>query len=641
MSIKMWNGPTSGWIDGNVTVSPGGTGALVQGTVKMWPWIGAETPGGENVVSGLRYPVYAANRFGREEWPGNTAVAANQLFTSEVLAGNADRIVGTCDVRTLPGTTGAASLALTYNELPAGVSTAAQWATGAQDSPIVGGASAPNSFWDNATYPSQSVAKQWVGKRVIVVRTMDTTAAANLQTWIADNDAGIHMLAASSDISVCESFASSGQKCLYETVNGYPGDGTHPSVETLTTTHNVYGILIPAGEVNQQIVSQCALYGLYVWSYVAASYDAAVALANLGVHGIYTNTPSSVANLPLPQYPDVPPPDPDPGPDPDPEPPPPPTGAPANIGTWFGYGNDTGKTPNGIDGQMGRGLRAPGVVRHFTGSGTAEGLSSNVLGSGYNLWVSWKPGADTGMKNPGSWVPNSISYLKSRVGKSVACFMTVWHEPEGTSDRGSNSLSQWIVLWQNAQAALWDACAQARLEGYKFYVAPIICDWTFTDTSKGSAQQWYSSNFVKYDLMGFDVYPVGQKASGSNMIARLAMNSDYNVKPYADNNRRDTYNYNRRCAELARLRNRPWGSGETGLIRGKELGGDSLYKYSKAQRAQRFRDIGLDVLSLPNPPRLWCWYSHGGCAIVDEPDNESIAAWNETLRTNPTTVPRP
>lgn len=626
MPIRMWNG--SGWSDGTVRVwNAAGAGSWVDGTVKVYPWVGAE-----NLIDNLRYPIFAGNRFGKDEFPGNTVYAANSLFAIEDLQANLSRIAGACDVSKLSGESGNNSLVLSY--AAPGVTTASAWAATTVASPV-GGTAQPASFWDNSNYPNQSVGQLWAGRQVLVARARSSAAATILAAWITSKGAEQNVILVTDVYADAVTHAAAGVKVLFEVNSGYPGDGTVAAPDTLFG-QDVYGVLMPASATNATLVNNVRFEGLRFWTYTADTPAVASAFAAMGVEGIYTNLPTTVASVPLP-------------PNPDPEPPEGTGGGggggtppPVNRGTWFGYGA-TSPGASSISGMISKGLRAPRCVRAFTGSTTPNSLSDSVLSSGYPLWLSWKPNPDSMMPNPNTWVPAAMTNLKGRIAKSTPTFITVWHEPEGSSDRGSNSLSAWITIWQNAQAALFDACVTARAEGWLFYVAPIICDWTFTDTSKGSASTWYSSSFVKYDVMGFDVYPVGQMASGSNRIARLAMNSDYNVKPYADAARRDSFDYIKRCAALAAQRGKPWGSAECGIIAGKEYGGDSLYRYYLSQRAQRFTDITNHLLSLSNPPLLWTWWHEDSCNVINQTPDDTWGknAFNASIATSPTTPPRP
>lgn len=317
-------------------------------------------------------------------------------------------------------------------------------------------------------------------------------------------------------------------------------------------------------------------------------------------------------------------------PAPEPEPPAPaPEPEPTTSGTFYGW-NDRGTDYRNIV-KAGMGL---GVVRQFHAHADPSRLSdANVHGT-HPIWISFKP-TPVSLETP-TWAPGMIQGLKARFAKGRPLFVTVWHEPEGNRPSGW-SVQRWVKAWQTAQAALFDECVKAQREGYVFRVAPVICDWTFTWADKGGAADWYSADFVKYDVMGWDVYPVGQKADGSNRIARLSTNADYDVKRYADPNRRDTYQYIPKCAELARLRGKPWGSAECGIIAGKEQGGDSLHRYTFEQRAQRLRDITEHLATLENPPLLWTWWIHDSCNthLWSPPDTWGTAAINDSIASNP------
>lgn len=304
-------------------------------------------------------------------------------------------------------------------------------------------------------------------------------------------------------------------------------------------------------------------------------------------------------------------------PDPEPEP---------VSGTWFGV---TNANRTGLSGYK--------VLRMFTGNTSPEGLNVSELKSPeFAKWVSWKP-SPTVMENP-SWAKGDIDYLKTVVPKSTPCFVTVWHEPEGNRPSGW-SVDRWVKAWQTSQAALYDQCVQARKEGWQFWVAPIICDWTHRWSDKGSAEQWYSEDFTKYDVMGFDVYPTGQQANGNVRICRITTEGDYKIAPYQNATRWDTYRYNRLCADLARKRGKPWGSGECGIIAGKLYGGDSLHLYSLEQRAARFVEITDDLKGLPNPPLLWTWWNNDSASVSTRDDPAGRAAYNRSFAQSPAGFP--
>jgi hypothetical protein len=617
MPVRLWDG--AAWVDGTMHIA-NGSGGLVPGVVRQWPWLG-----GDDLVGELNYPVYAGNRFGMSEANENTLFAANTLFTNPNLQAVLPRICGACDLRVLTGETGVNSLVLSFNSITE--TTASQWNSKTIPSPLGGGSAQPATFWDNASYPAKSVARIWAGKQVLMPTIKVAAAVTPLIDWVEANNAFGNIIAVSEAYSECTTMAAANLNVLYKIPSGAPGDGTVASPATIAAA-GIMGVQMPAGNVNLTIVNACKAAGLKVWVYTVNTNALAEAQIALGVDGIYTDNPSTATQ---------------------PVAPPPPSG---DLPVVYGYGADVGGgTWNGVSGQMARGLLKPGVVRIFTGSGNASGLPQSFITQAKNqgaaIWVSWKPSASIGggMENPSSWAPSSVNWLKTNVGKNTPCFMCVWHEPEGDDSRNGRPVSTWQAIWRDAHSALYEQCLAARAEGYQFYVAPIICDWTFWDTSKGSAQTWYPASWTEYDLMGWDMYPRGQKASGSRMIARLATLGDYQPDIYNSEQRtnsgarNDSYRTMRLIAALAKSRGKPWGSGETGIIRGAEVGGDSLHKYSKAQRAQLYYDITNDHRNLDPAPLLWCWYSHGGCNIVDEPDLQTIEAWNASIRLNPTQFP--
>jgi hypothetical protein len=293
-------------------------------------------------------------------------------------------------------------------------------------------------------------------------------------------------------------------------------------------------------------------------------------------------------------------------------------------GTWFGYTfSGVGTTLN----------QAPGIVRDFTGGGSIEVFKiTRTLTRGVPLWYSWKPDLLST-----AWQANVESNLRTAVPVgSVPLFICVWHEPEGSTDAGGGTVAAKAERWRDAHTFLHGVAKKLRAENRPVYVAPICCDWTFWDTSKGSAvNDWYPQTWTDYDVQGYDVYPRGQTKTGSGMIARLTTTGPNQVAPYDHTIRTDTHKAVRLIAAHAKLCGKPWGSGETGVIDGSVTGADVQYPYTRAQRAQRFREIAADIVALDHPPLLWAWYNDGGCNVTNAPDTASVAAWNDSIATNP------
>jgi hypothetical protein len=308
-------------------------------------------------------------------------------------------------------------------------------------------------------------------------------------------------------------------------------------------------------------------------------------------------------------------------------PPPDPTG-----GTWFGY------TWSGLGTSLNQ---KPGIVREFNGTRNPDTAQiARTLGRGVPLWYSWKPDLLTT-----SWRTGVEAAIRAAVTpESPALFITVWHEPEGSGDAGGGDPVTRSKRWRDAQSFLHQIALKLRDEGRGVWVAPIICDWTFWDRGQGSPEEhWYPKSWQDYDLMGFDVYPRGQKADGKAMIARLTTTGPNQVAPYDHNLRTDTRKAVRLCAQWALECGKPWGSAETGVIDGSVSGADVQYPYTRAQRAQRFREIAADITKqLPAEglpaPLLWAWYSDGGCSLFNagSTDTASVTAWNDSIATNPT-----
>jgi hypothetical protein len=298
------------------------------------------------------------------------------------------------------------------------------------------------------------------------------------------------------------------------------------------------------------------------------------------------------------------------------------------AGTWFGYTRSAvGKA----------GLAKPGIVRDFTSGGAISVTTiQRTLGEGTALWYSWKPNLLTL-----DWLTSVETQLRQAVKPDgPPLFICVWHEPEGASDAGGGTVTAKSLRWRVAHSRLHDIVVRLRSQGYPIHVAPIICDWTFWDRSKGAADvHWYPKTWTDYDVQGYDVYPRGQTKAGAGMIARLTTTAPNVVAPYNHDIRTDTYDAVRLCSEWAAECGKPWGSGETGIIDGSVAGADVQYPYTRNQRAQRFIDIADDIANLPHPPLLWAWYNDGGCNVTNAPDTASVTFWNNSIAGNPTGWP--
>lgn len=635
MPIRMWNG-VDGWLDGEIGVSPGDDDPLVNGTVKMWPWSGAQ-----DLIGGLRYPIIAAEGFGSGEWNGHTLYAANQLFTKDSLATlQPYRMVGVVDVHKLSGESGANSLVLSATA-PGAVTTASGWAAVNVTSPI-GAIVQPASFWDNSSYQAKSVAPVWTSSRVIIARVRDSGAATALKDWIVANDAQNTVIISSSTYATCTSLvATPNLKVIYEVTSGYPGDGTVAAPDTLFGL-GIHGVMMPSSNTTPTIVNNCRLEGLKFHVTGVTIATNAAGFASMGCEGIHTTLPSTVAVTALPPNPD---------PDPDPGGGDPPT---ANIGTWWGW-NTQGNS--NLNDQVNAGLTEIGVVRWFEGGSPSARNASNVLtavpptlSQATAIWITYKPTAAQ-MEAPSTCVADTMTLLKGAYGKTRPIFVAFWHEPEGNIPSGW-TISRWAAAWRNGNGALYDACIAARAEGYQFWTAPIVCDWNFTNNKAGGMNSWYPSTWLDYDIMGFDCYPTGQSMDNNleQRVCRLRTDGPNQPAPYVyaegstiqrrmpgksgTDPRHDSYGYINKCAALAAARNKPWGSGECGINPSSTYGGDSFEPFTHAQRAQRFRDIYNHCLSLANPPRLWTWWKQDTPSEID-------AIFNESVRSNPTSAPRP
>lgn len=646
MPLRMWLNP--GWADGTVKIGTGGTG-LADGTLKEWPWAG-----GADLVGDLKALSYVgAQGFGGGEWANNTLYAASQLFTDSRLNLVRDRLIGAVDLRMLSGTAGVDKLVLSFDSSASVLGTSAavssittvQWASVMTPSPV-GGAAQPAAFWDNPTYPTKSVVPAWLGKQILAPLIRDANAVPQLIAWANANPAAKKQVIGVSDTYAhCQSMKDAG---MYA-VQRWPSAAPSGSDISAAATYGIYGFLVNSASLTGTLINSIKTAGLKVWVYNADTPALVKQWADLGVNAIYTTAPIAALTGTLPP---VPPPQ-----------------------TIWGYGAESWSE---VQAKMSGGLGVPRVVRSYNGTSSNAGpvIPADLRGrrdpqNNYVvIWDSWKPDMAT-MKSPSAletMATNAVNYLTANIPMGQQVYCTIWHEPEETSNTDAynwrkhfSSTSEWQTAWRAAHTALYNKFVTARAAGHKFYVAPLICDWTIWNTGKGSAASWYPLNWTTYDVMGWDIYATGQKTSATNKsICRLWCDSDYVVVPYTD--RKSTENPNGQgwyaietIARMARERNKPWVNGETGLVRGDSLvpapdpSRDPLeysshFRYSGRQRAQRSYDMIQHCASLPNPPLLWCWYDTTGCKVSGFPGDPAgsgggdnwpagltIAAWNSTL----------
>lgn len=620
MSIKMWDG--NDWIDGSVKISAGGT-TLRDGTVQLWPWIGGADLVGE--LEGLM--VYGGHRgFGGGEWPNNTLYAASQLFSGSELALVRDRMVGVVDLRILTGTASVNKLVLSYESTvtysggtgTVSAMTEANWATATIPSPA-GGAAQAATFWDNSTYPEKSVAPTWIGKQVLVPIIRDANTVAQLVSWVNAHPGSWQQIIAVSDtFSHCTTM----QSTATPTMNVMQRFSTaSPTTLEITTAaaNNFYGLLVSSAYLSSAVISACKANDIKIWVYSADTPALVQSYSDMGVDGILATTPvAAFTNA-------APPP-------------------PINVGkTVWGYAA-TSSGDIASAGTASPSLVKPKIARVYcngdiNGNGSVN-WNENLFGLNQPaLWSSCKPSLSR-MNNPDSLAADTVAYFKAKVPKGQYIFHTFWHEPEGGSDAGGGTIAEKQARWHAIHDALYDEFVAARAQGHKFFTAPIICDWVCKQSagsSKGTLDTWYPTTWQKYDVQGYDVYPQGKNASGANDICRVAMTSDNVVKPYADATRYDCYDFIIRIAAHAKKCGKPWGSGETGIIRQDLSGADVLYNCTLQQRGQRHQDIVNHVSSLSNPPWIWTWYDDGGCTIHgNDPGGYSAAVWNATINNSGT-----
>lgn len=618
MPVRLWNG--SGWTDGVVGISPGGTAALNTGPVRQWPWTG-----GLDLVGGMTAPAFAAERFGYNEAPEGTEYAAALLFTSAPLEAMAPRIAGHCDLRVLSTGELVVSNAATVAGTAVSSTSASTWNSRTVASPLSGGAAQPAAFWDDATYPDKSVAGIWSSTRVLMPEVKVTAAVTPLLSWITTNgtqNAVIPISTTYSDVTTLA--ASSGVKAMYRITSGAPGDGTNPSLATMDAA-GLYGVIVPAGSITAQMVTDAHALGLKIWTATLNTAAESTAKIALGVDGVLTAAPTVVASAPIT--------------------PPPSSGTIAHGYTWAS--GNSGEFS--IDYMMNTvGLRRPHVVRAYNAGKLGSNVSGSIFDRGIPVSLSMKPPKADGLSSPtGAWRTYTEAWLRSNLPKSVKCYLTSYHEPEGDGADGSS----WQATWIAHQNALTVLCRALRAEGWQIWSMPILCSWLDYWNDGHSFAKWAPTDgSLDIDVMGWDDYPMGNTASGTARIARLKMTADNVRAPYTyaydpvtfkgAGGRNDTYATARKIADHAKRlgvalgRTVPWANLEVGLVRGDLSGSDTQYSYTLAQRAQWFRDYGNDLYNLPAlglpTPLFITWYFHGGCYIG--PDHGgAVAAMNSIL----------
>jgi hypothetical protein len=629
---------------GRMTISSGGTSVPASGVVKVWPWIG-----GDDMVGALTDPVFVANRFGMAEAPENTYFAASALWTSPTLAALGTRVIGGTDLRTLSDGTMVCSFSA--SAVPSGGSLTAvsslapsAWNNVTVPSPLAGGVAQPAAFWDSTAYPTKSVAKLWSNSRVFMAAVKTASAATGLAQWVTSNAASGAVIAVSESYSECKTMAASGTRSMLKTAGGWPGDGTYPTMAQIATG-GLYGVLLPVEAVTIARINEIKGYGLKAWAYTVNGAAVADGFLSQGLQGIVTDQPTTTS-FPKP---------------------------PANrVGTVYGMTSASDWRryfgPTAVGGPQ----PGPGVERYYSSSASVPTGWSNSTTN--NVWISWKPALSSVTL---TMARSNITTIKNAIGsnKQRHVFICVWHEPENLGKAA-------IPSWQQAHSYLHQAAIEARAEGYRIWVAPIICDWTFCRCScwrwnSGRGIEWYSAAWAaqpfNFDLLGVDLYPEGQAGGGqdpygTNRVCRLSMTADEVVRPYAlltgagqgqwDNaSPADSLSGTARLDGLdahpkypnineweairlisahAQLLGKPWGSGETGLISGATgtaiaRGGtrDTQFRYTNAQRAQRIADMVADFQTIELPPLIICAYDDGSCNFTDAPDMNSVTVWRQ------------
>lgn len=647
MPIWMWDNEKqggAGWVTGTVKVwdneKQGGAG-FVNGTVKEWPFTE-----GQDLISNLTYPVFAGSRFGSNEWNEGTLWAASQLFQSSVLDAMSERILGHCDLRILSDGTSWEKLVISNADTVGGTAVAstnaATWDTRTIASPI-GGGTHTASWWENATYSTKSVATTWAQTRVLMPELKVAGALTPFTDWVTAKQAKrmvIPITATYADAATMANPATLDMFVIYKP-STYPGDSGNPSYSSMATD-NIYGVLLDTGVVTAGMVTSAHAAGLKVWvGYNTTTTAQRDALLALGVDGIITPSPTAVATTPTP---------------------PTPTNKTISFGMTWASGNNGEYNPTEM--MNNEGFRKPDFVRYYNGS--TLNFDNTVLNQYDTICQSWKPSVSTLPNYNATWRTQAEAEIRNNLPKTKRVFLTIHHEPEGLGSDGSTAQAQWIAGQNN----LTDMCRNLRAEGWKVYSMPILCSWLDYWSDGHSFAKWAPTDgSLDVDVMGWDDYPMGNKASDKARICRLKMTADYVRAPFSytynattfkgDNGRNDIFATTLKLADHAKRlgqtlgREVPWTNMEVGLVRGDKVGSqprplgsawldangdptdggsDTRYYYSLEQRAQWYRDYTQLLYSLPTKynlpaPLMIDWYFHGGC-YVGASHGSAVAACN-------------
>lgn len=598
MPLRLWT--SGGWVDGTTVMSTGGA-SYIEGTVRRWPW-----SSGPDVVSGLTYPMWAADNFGSAEFASGTLYAAINTIGSTDLQNF--RVAGAVKLRTLSDGTlvvsdldtqtdsGGAETVVTMDQ--------AEWATVTIPSPISGQPAQAGATW-------AQVMEAYGGEKLIIAQPMTTTAASELVDWVTAEGAENAILAVSTSYTDCQTMQAAGLNVMHRPTT-YPGNSGNPSASTLAAD-GMYGVVLSISNTNSTIAANIRNAGLKVW--VASAETAAVAAGIFadGADGIYTASPiTTITGTTTP-------------------PPPPPTGAAYTV---FGT---TVTSQSDMNTKSAKFTTPIKVARTFFGSSLGSGGAWIVNSSTRYASVTWKP-AQT---NTNAWGTEANSWIRANVPKTVKLYIGAWHEPEGNTPSGQ-TLAQWKTNWRNGHTAIYNACVQLRAEGWDVWCQPVVCDWHVNANSwTANARDWIrgSEGLWNYDVLGIDVYPIGQRGDGVFAIAKLAQVSNYVLRPYqymtlptniltANGGLTpspDCWFTVESWSEYAKAQGKPWAICEIGAQRGDPDSPDAYddigvpggknvqFWYSLAQRANWITTVCNHIISprSGHPPEYVTYYDYG------------------------------
>lgn len=284
------------------------------------------------------------------------------------------------------------------------------------------------------------------------------------------------------------------------------------------------------------------------------------------------------------------------------------------------------------------------AIRHFMGSTLSGGAWMFEQAREY-VHISWKPN----QTNPADWGRQADAWVSATVPKGRRVYITPWHEPEGNTPSGMTK-EAWKANWRAGVTSVADVCAVLRAEGWDVHCTPVICDWHIASWATGDRDWVRGRTDIQFDVLGVDIYPIGQAATGTNHIARLTQVKDYELRPYrymtlpadilavgaAGVKSPDCWFNVEYWSEYAKSIGKPWVIPEIGVVRG-DPGSESnpnntQYRYSLEQRAGWITEAMNHIVAprSQHPPEFVTYYDYGqtqpGCRLLTP---EAIAAYDQ------------